>query len=152
MSVLTTRKNCPGSACDCCQPFLFPDIYALLITSQYLFVFVLDTIGLVFLLFLLSFLTSFNGTPDSRPTFSKVRQGQGVERELCLEIITLYFAEVLVLPCWQLQELTGVIGDISSSNFVSVFIITCSYEKQRDSIRAKGKTHTYKEEPKWASI
>lgn len=49
-------------------------------------------------------------------------------RQLCLEIIALSFAEVLVLPCWQLQEL----ADINTEAKLLLLIITfvCVREKE----------------------
>lgn len=40
--------------------------------------------------------------------------GDNARNKLCLEIIALSFTEVLVPPCWQLQELAGSFGDTNT--------------------------------------
>lgn len=113
----SSKVDCEGSRCEIKNNFVF--LYwdgkgrtvlerihpQSTLPCQSVFSFFIDALELV-IPPSLSFLISSNGTLDSGPTFRKFRQTQGEERELCLEIITLYFAEVLVFPLWQLHELT----------------------------------------------
>lgn len=51
--------------------------------------------------------------------------GGSGRNKLCLEIIALSFTEVLVPPCWQLQELAGNFGDTNTEAKLLLLIITC---------------------------
>lgn len=72
--------------------------------------------------------------------------GDNARNKLCLEIIALSFTEVLVPPCWQLQELAGSFGDTNTEAKLLLLIITCMrvrrkrrYQgRERETVKQRG--------------